>query len=62
MAGQFGNNGTVSKSVVLQASMGYTKSGSVNCFDDLASVFKETNELDGHVLINCDELPCWSSG
>src|SRR5258708_9289631 len=42
--------------MVLEASLGYTASCSVAAFDEVASVYERTNELDWRILINRDEV------
>src|SRR5258708_22321102 len=41
--------------MVLEASLGYTASCSVAAFDEVASVFERTDELDRRVIVNRDE-------
>src|ERR1700733_936682 len=41
---------------VLQASLGYTASVGVACFDELASVFEQTEELNARVVMNRDGI------
>src|SRR5258708_34474940 len=42
--------------MVLEASLGYTASCSVAAFDEVASVYERTDELDWRVIINRDEI------
>src|SRR5258708_24308447 len=41
--------------MVLEAALGYTASCSVAAFDEVASVFERTDELDRRVIVNRDE-------
>src|SRR5258708_30085263 len=42
--------------MVLEASLGYTASCSVAAFDEVASIYERTDELDRRVIINRDEI------
>src|SRR5258708_3550117 len=42
--------------MVLEASLGYTASCSVAAFDEVASVYERTDELDRRVIVNRDEI------
>src|SRR5258708_21920614 len=42
--------------MVLEAALGYTASCSIAAFDEVASVFERTDELDRRVIINRDEV------
>src|SRR5258708_32722421 len=42
--------------MVLKASLGYTASCSVAVFDEVASIYERTDELDQRVIVNRDEI------